>query len=72
MSCRWRCREVCEYSRAVVEGWDNPELRETLRSRYATEGLAELAFAIASAQLYPTVKRALGHAQTYSSHSVTV
>ena len=65
-------REVCEYARAVVEGWDNPELRETLRSRYGTEGLAELAFAIGSAQLFPTVKRAMGHAQTCSTHPVTV
>jgi hypothetical protein len=65
-------REICEYSRAVAEGWDNPELRETLRSRYGTEGLAELAFAIASAQLSPTIKRAMGHAQTCSTHPVTV
>lgn len=64
-------RETCEYSLAVLERWDNPDLRETLRSRYGTEGLTELAFAIASAQLYSTVKRGLGHAETCSTHPVT-
>jgi alkylhydroperoxidase family enzyme len=65
-------RETCEFARAVAQGWDAPELRETLRSRYGTEGLAELAFAIASAQLFPTLKRALGHTQTCSTHPVAV
>ena len=26
-------REVCEFARAIAEGWDTPELREMLRSR---------------------------------------
>lgn len=59
-------REVCEYARTVAEGWDNPELREMLRNRYGTEGVTELAFAIAGAQVDPTLKRAMGHGQRCS------
>jgi hypothetical protein len=65
-------REVTDYARSVAEGSDNLELRETLRDRYGTEGLTELAFAIASAQMNPTIKRALGHAQSCSLQPVTV
>ncbi len=65
-------REVCEFARAVAEGWDSPELRAMLRNRYGTEGLSELAFAIASAQVYPTLKRAMGHARRCSLVPVAV
>ncbi len=50
-------REVCEFARSVARNWENLEVREALRSRYGSEGLCELAFAIASAQVYPTLKR---------------
>ena len=65
-------REVVEYTCSVVEGWDNPELRESLRTRYGTEALTELAFAIASAQIQPTVKRALGHGEYSGLHPAAI
>lgn len=54
--------DVYHYACAMVQQQDDPTLRETLRNRYGDEGLIELAFALAAAQVYPVVKRALGYA----------
>jgi uncharacterized lipoprotein YbaY len=40
------------------------ELRAEALRRYGKKGLISLAYAIASARVYPTVKRVLGHAHT--------
>lgn len=53
-------RAVCEHDPAT------DELREKARARWGAEGVAELAFAVASAQLFPVAKRALGHARSCS------
>ena len=54
--------EVVRYAEAVAEGDDDAALREALRARYGEAGLVELALGIAAARVFPTVKRALGHA----------
>lgn len=55
-------RDVYRYTRTIVAGHDDAELRETLRTRYGAEALIELALTIATSRLIPTLKRALGHA----------
>jgi len=65
-------REVCEFARGVAEGWENPELREMLRARYGTEGIAELGMAVAGARIYPTLKRAMGYARRCSITPIAV
>lgn len=59
---------AARFARAVCE--HDPEmdgLREQARARWGAEGVAELAFAVASAQLFPVAKRALGHARSCSA-----
>ena len=51
-------------SRKTLPTGDEDELRETLRQRYGERGLIELAYAIASSQIPPTVKRCLGYARS--------
>jgi hypothetical protein len=65
-------QDICSFARAVAQGWDQPDLREILRARYGREALVELAFAIASARLYPTLERAIGHAQRRSTQLIAV
>jgi hypothetical protein len=57
--------DVYHYARAVAanEVMD-PELLPRLEKRWGREVLAELAVAIVGACVYPTMKRALGHAQS--------
>jgi alkylhydroperoxidase family enzyme len=65
--------DVARFAEAVVTaspGGD--ELRETLRHRYGERGLIELAYAIASGRIPPTVKRALGYARSCSVVPVEV
>ena len=65
--------EVLEFSRAVASAEDdNGELREKLRERYGERGFIELSYAIASARIPPTVKRALGYARSCRHVKVTV
>jgi alkylhydroperoxidase family enzyme len=54
--------EVYHYAQAVVQQQDDAALREQLRDRYGDAGLIDLAYALASAQVFPVVKRALGYA----------
>ena len=55
--------DVMRFTQSVVNAsYDESNLRETLRSRYGERGLIELAYAIASSRIPPTVKRALGYA----------
>ncbi len=55
---------VARFARAVNAA-DHTEapFREELRGRYGKAGLVELALAIASSQIFPTLKRALGHSE---------
>lgn len=57
-------QEVCEYAQAIAQGANHAALRARLVERYGKEGLIELSMAIASAQIYPTLKRAMGHTTT--------
>ena len=57
--------DVFHFTQQVVTATgDEDELRETLRQRYGECGLIELAYAIASSQIPPTVKRCLGYARS--------
>ncbi len=56
------------FARAVCEQTaEADELREQVRTRFGDEGLAELALAVASVQVFPITKRALGFAQSCSA-----
>lgn len=66
-------REVYLFSESVMAHSDECEaLRESLRARYGEEGLIELAFALASGPVIPTIKRALGHATSCSKVTIKV
>jgi alkylhydroperoxidase family enzyme len=59
--------DAYRFAEAVVTAsGDEDYLRERLRERYGEEGLIELAYGIAAAGVFPTVKRALGYAQSCS------
>ena len=65
--------DVYRFSKSVVDQSNEADLiRESLRERYGDLGLIELAYAIASSRIPPTVKRALGYAQSCSIVSVKV
>jgi hypothetical protein len=59
-------------SSVVTAAGDEDELREVLRKRYGERGLIELAYAIASSQIPPLVKRSLGYAKSCSLVPVRV
>jgi hypothetical protein len=65
--------DVYDFTRFVIDATaDDGVLRETLRKRYGERGLIELAYAIASSQIPPTVKRAMGYATSCSKVDVTI
>ena len=47
--------DVLQFTRSVIAANDDDTLRETLRQRYGERGLIELAYAIASSRIPPTV-----------------
>ncbi len=56
-------RDVRDFAARVAQNQEvAPDLRERIESRYSKEIMVELALAIASAKIYPTLKRTLGHA----------
>ncbi|HEV8377472.1 MAG TPA: hypothetical protein VGP99_01380 [Tepidisphaeraceae bacterium] len=66
-------RDAYRFADAVVRAsGDEGPFRERIRQRYGDEGLIELALAIASCRVFPTVKRALGYAVSCSTVPVTV
>lgn len=66
-------KEVYEFSESVMAHSEECEtLRESIRARYGEEGLIELAFALASAPVIPTIKRALGYATSCSKATIKV
>jgi len=66
-------RDVYRFAEAVVEitGEEEP-YRERLRAVFGEAALCELALAIATCRLFPTVKRALGYATSCSLVKVDV
>lgn len=60
-------REIHDYARAVALNEElEPELLPRLEARLGKAALAEIAVNIVGMRLYPTLKRALGHAQSCS------
>lgn len=60
-------RDIHDYARAVALNEDMPaDLLPRLRNRLGREALAEIAVNIVAMGLYPTLKRAFGHAQSCS------
>jgi alkylhydroperoxidase family enzyme len=51
---------------------DQERLRERMRERYGDEGLIEMSFAVASAQVFPMTKRVLGYATSCSKVKIAV
>ena len=62
--------DVCEFATHVASGNDDATTRERLRKCYGERGLIELAYAIASSRIPPTVKRVLGYAESCSAVAV--
>lgn len=60
---------VMQFATTVAGGDDDPLLRANLRRRYGDAAVVELALAIATARVFPTLKRALGHATACSRPS---
>jgi alkylhydroperoxidase family enzyme len=66
-------QDVYRFAEAVVTAsGEDEQYRERLRKVFGEEALVELALAIATARLFPTLKRALGHAQSCSVVKVEV
>ena len=65
--------EVYRFAEGVVgaTGEEDP-LRDRMRQRWGEAGLAELALAIASCRVFPSVKRALGYATSCSKMRIDV
>ena len=63
---------VCKFASAVVSGDGDSSLRHRIRDHYGERGLIELAYAIASSRIPPTVKRALGYAESCSTMTMEV
>jgi hypothetical protein len=64
---------VYDFTRIVIDATaDDGALRETLRKQYGDQGLIELAYAIASSQIPPTVKRVLGFATSCTNVNITI
>jgi len=60
-------RDLHDYARAVALNGDlDPALLPRLEARLGREVIAELAVNIVATGIYPTLKRALGHAQSCS------
>lgn len=56
---------VARFAGAVVDAtYDEGELRTALRKRYGERGLIEIAYAITSSRIPPTLKRGLGFAKS--------
>lgn len=66
-------RDAYCFATAIVSAsGEDDALRERIRLRYGDEGLIEMALAIASCRVFPTVKRALGYAVSCSAMAVHV
>lgn len=59
-------REIYRFAEQQANRTDDDGARERLRTEYGDEALIELALAIASARMFPSVKRTLGYAKSCS------
>jgi len=63
--------DVYRFAEGVVKRTgENDRYRERIREAYGDEGLVELSMAIAVCRVFPTMKRALGFAQSCSAVTV--
>lgn len=66
-------QDVYRFAEAVVTAnGEDEQYRERLRKVFGEEAVVELALAIATARVFPTLKRALGHAKSCSIVKVEV
>jgi hypothetical protein len=66
-------KEAYHFAEAVLTAnGEEGAWRERLRLRYGDEGLVEMALAIATCRVFPTIKRALGYAVSCSAVAVRV
>jgi alkylhydroperoxidase family enzyme len=66
-------QDVYRFAEAVATAsGEEDQYRERLRSVFGDEALVELAMAIATCRVFPTLKRALGHATSCSQVKVEV
>jgi len=64
--------DVYNFAQSIAHSDTDPDaLREKLRTRYGDRGLIELAYAIASSRIPPTVKSVLGYAKSCKEVSIT-
>jgi alkylhydroperoxidase family enzyme len=64
---------IYRFTQAVVAATgEEEELRPWLRAQYGEAGMVELALSIATARVYPTVKRALGYATSCDRVAIQV
>lgn len=65
--------DVARFTKSILTASDDGDaLRQSLRESYGEQGLIELAYAIASSRIPPTVKRTLGYAKSCSLVPVAV
>ena len=65
--------DAYHFAEAVLTGnGEEDAWRERIRLRYGDEGLIEMALAIATCRVFPTIKRALGYAVSCSAVTVRV
>jgi hypothetical protein len=66
-------QEICAFTGHLLRHtYEEDALRESIRGRHGDSGLLDLACAIASAQVMPLTKQALGFAKSCSKIEVTV
>ncbi len=66
-------REIYEFTNHILDKtYGEDELRASIRRRYGDRALIDLAYAIASAQVFPVIKQALGYAKSCSKVHVVV
>jgi AhpD family alkylhydroperoxidase len=66
-------RDALCFGRAVAERRaDLTDLRDRLRARWGEAGVIEASLAVATAQLYPVLKRGMGFARSVGEYGVTV
>jgi hypothetical protein len=66
-------QDVYRFTEAVVTAsGEDEEYRDRLRKVFGEEAVVELALAIATCRVFPTLKRALGFAQSCSAVKVEV
>jgi AhpD family alkylhydroperoxidase len=63
---------IFRFAESQVNREDDPDAREQIIQRFGHQGLIELALALTSARMFPTIKRVLGYAVSCSRVKVAV